>query len=144
MVRELTDRAAVLDVVAAYATALDTRDWVSLRELFTDDAVCALGGSVGSPVGPDAIVEAISSILVPLDATQHLVGNSVVRLHGDDAGHTAYVQAQQVRRGTPGGDLYIVAGRYDDRLRRTADGWRFSYRGLTRMWTDGNRAVRYP
>ena len=38
MLQELADRAAIVDAVIAYATALDTRDWERLGALFTDDA----------------------------------------------------------------------------------------------------------
>jgi len=139
--RQLIDRAAVLDVVVAYATALDTRDWAGLESLFTDDAEVDYGPSVGAAHGPQAIAAVLRRTLEHLDATQHLMGNSVVRVSGDEASHTGYVQGQHVRRGVPGGDLYLVAGRYEDRLRRTPDGWRFTYRTLVRSWSQGNRAV---
>jgi hypothetical protein len=35
----------------------------------------------------------------------------------------------------------VVAGRYEDRLVRTADGWRIAHRELITMWTAGNLAV---
>jgi len=136
-----SDRSAVLDVVVAYATALDTRDWALLESLFAPDARVEFGGSVGSARGAAAIATLLRSTLERLDATQHLLGNSVVRLDGDTAEHTCYVHGQHVRHGTPGGELYVVAGRYDDQLRRSTDGWRFTSRALTRSWRDGNRAV---
>ncbi|WP_157985267.1 nuclear transport factor 2 family protein [Lentzea terrae] len=55
--------------------------------------------------------------------------------------HLPGALAQHIRRNTPGGELYVVTGRYDDTLRRTADGWRFTHRTLTRSWSDGNPAV---
>ncbi|WP_322753545.1 nuclear transport factor 2 family protein [Frankia sp. Cas3] len=141
---ELADRGAILDVVAAYATALDTRTWAALDGLFTDDAVCTYGGSIGDLTGQNAIIKSLRSVLEPLDATQHQITNSVVRVHGDTAEHTAYVHAQHVRHGVPGGELYTIGARYDDQLRRTPDGWRFTRRELTRIWTDGNRGVLHP
>ena len=47
-------------------------------------------------------------------------------------------------RGTEGGDNYIIAGRYDDRVVRTPDGWRIAHRVLTVDWTEGNPAVVRP
>jgi hypothetical protein len=63
---------------------------------------------------------------------------------GDEAEHTCYYQAQHVRLGLPGGEKFLAGGRYDDRLRRTRDGWRFTYRGITSIWTEGNPAAITP
>ena len=50
MLQELADRAAIVDAVISYATALDTRDWERLGSLFTDDACWEYSGSEnGSP-----------------------------------------------------------------------------------------------
>lgn len=140
-VRALADRVAVLDTVFAYAHALDTKDWAALPALFTDDAQVDFGGRAGTARGPEEIAEALRRPLRELDGSLHMVTNSVVRVSGDTTTHRACVFARHLRRGTPGGDLYVIVGRYDDRLRRTADGWRFSHRTLTRTWSDGNPAV---
>jgi len=140
-VAEQSDRVAVLEVVASYATALDTKNWSLLETLFAPDATVNFGSSVGSAQGPAAIASLLRSTLERLDGSQHLVANSVVRLAGDIAEHTCYVQGQHIRRGAPGGELYLVAGRYDDQFRRTADGWRFTSRTITRSWSDGNWGV---
>jgi hypothetical protein len=39
------------------------------------------------------------------------------------------------------GDKFLGGGRYDDRLRRTADGWRFTHRKIISVWSEGNPAV---
>ncbi|MFJ3591279.1 nuclear transport factor 2 family protein [Streptomyces sp. NPDC090231] len=141
MLQELTDRAAIVDAVIAYATALDTRDWEALGSLFTDDACWEYGGSGERLRGPDAIVARISTSLERVDATQHLNGNHVGAVHGDEAEHTCYYQAQHVRHGLPDGEKFLGGGRYEDRLRRTPDGWRFTHRRITNIWSDGNPAV---
>jgi len=42
-----------------------------------------------------------------------------------------------VRVKDAGGDNFIIAGRYEDELLRTPDGWRISFRRLVVMWTQG-------
>jgi len=84
------------------------------------------------------VVERIRATLEPLALTQHLYGNHVVVVDGDEATHTCYVQAQHVR---DDGAKYLGAGRYADRLRRTEAGWRFSHRVLTSMWNEGDPSV---
>ncbi len=144
MLRELTDRAAIVDAAISYATALDTRDWRKLAALFTNDATWEYIGTGERLVGPDAIVARISTSLARFDATHHLNSNHVAVVHGDEAQHTCYYQAQHVRSGLPDGDKFLGAGRYDDRLRRTPDGWRFTQRRITTVWSEGNPAVIMP
>jgi ketosteroid isomerase-like protein len=141
MSQELADRAAIVDAVIAYATALDTRDWARLGSLFTDDARWEYAGSGERLSGPDAIVARISASLERFDATHHLNGNHVAAVDGNEAEHTCYYQAQHVRRGLPGGEKFLSGGRYDDRLRRTPDGWQFTHRRITSVWSEGNPAV---
>ncbi|NED78935.1 nuclear transport factor 2 family protein [Streptomyces sp. SID11233] len=107
MLQELTDRAAIVDAVIAYATALDTRDWAALGALFTDDARWEYSGSEERLHGPDAIVTRIRTSLERIDATQHLNGNHVAAVHGDEAEHTCYYQAQHVRHGLPDGGKFV-------------------------------------
>jgi 3-phenylpropionate/cinnamic acid dioxygenase small subunit len=140
-VRELGDRAAILDVVIAYATALDTRDWEALAGLFTGDSRWEYRASGEQVHGPEAIVARIRPALEHLDATQHSNSNHVITVHGDQAEHRCYYRAQHVRRGLPDGELFLGAGRYDDRLRRTPDGWRLTERVLVSSWSEGNPAV---
>ncbi|OPG02613.1 nuclear transport factor 2 family protein [Microbispora sp. GKU 823] len=141
MLQELADRAAIVDAVIAYATAVDTRDWERLGALFTDDACWEYSGSGERLLGPDAIVARISTSVERFDATHHLNGNHVVAVHHDAAEHTCYYQAQHVRLGLPDGEKFLGGGRYDDRLRRTPDGWRFTHRRIISVWSVGNPAV---
>jgi len=43
--------------------------------------------------------------------------------------------------GTEGGDNYIMAGRYIDKLIRVGDEWRITERQLMLDWTEGNNQV---
>jgi 3-phenylpropionate/cinnamic acid dioxygenase small subunit len=139
-VRGLLDREEIVAVAVRYATALDSRDWPLMRTCFEPDVVGEYEG-IGTLDGVDAIEEVCRGALEPLDASQHLLGNHVVEVTGDDAAHTCQLHAQHVRLGAEGGDLYVVAGSYTDRLRRTPDGWRITHRRLAVSWTDGNPAV---
>lgn len=134
------DRQEIVDTAVRYATALDNRDWALLRTCFTDDAVAEYG-ALGPSAGYAAIEATCRAALMPLDASQHLISNHVVEVDGDEATLASYVQAQHVRVAAPGGPNRIVAGRYDDRLTRTAAGWRIRHRRLTVIWTEGNPAV---
>jgi 3-phenylpropionate/cinnamic acid dioxygenase small subunit len=139
-VQALLDRAEIIDVCVRYATALDSRQWELLATCFEPDARVEFEGF--EPVaGIEALVATCRAVLEPLDATQHLIGNHVVTVDGDEAHSQCYLQAQHVRSGAPGGDNYIMAGTYTDDLRRGADGWRITRRRLSITWTSGNPAV---
>jgi 3-phenylpropionate/cinnamic acid dioxygenase small subunit len=139
-VQGLRDRAEIIDVCVRYARALDQRDWDLLQTCFEPDATFDYDGM--EPFrGTEALVAVCRGALDPLDASQHLLGNHVVDVDGDEARSGCYLQAQHVRSGTPGGHTYIVAGTYTDHLRRGPDGWRITHRRLAVSWTDGNSAV---
>ena len=135
----LLDKQEITELCVRYTTALDTKDWALLRSCFTDAPVFVHPG--GRLSGFDKILARTSAALNPLDATQHLLGNITVEVAGATARSVCYFQAQHVRAGTPGGELYIIAGRYADSLERTPAGWRIAERVQTYMWRDGNRAV---
>jgi ketosteroid isomerase-like protein len=138
-IRRLADRQEIAELCARYAIALDTRDWELLESCFAPAPVFVHPG--GRLEGFAAILDRTRTALAPLTATQHLLGTMVAEVDGDTARSVCYFQAQHVRAGTPGGDTYIIAGRYADMLTRTADGWRITERVQTYTWRDGNRAV---
>ena len=137
----LLDESGIREVCTRYATALDSRDWDLLRTCFTKDAVTVYDG-IGECSGYDAIEELCRQALAPLTRTQHLLGNFSSDVKGDSATAQCYLQAQHVREGTEGGETYIIAGRYTDRLTRSPDGdWQIHWRRLETWWTGGNPAV---
>jgi hypothetical protein len=135
----VADHIAIVDVVVLYCEALDRRRFDDLHKVFTPDARVDYGTVVCE--GVDAVIDKVMTSIAHLDATMHTVSNHRVTVDGDSAVHSCYLHGQHVMVGTPGGELYVIAGRYDDRLVRTPDGWRIAERTLTRVWTDGNREV---
>ena len=135
----VNDEKAIVDLTIAYAWALDTKQFDDLRLIFAADAVGDLAGVHCE--GLDAITARIERPLSRLDATQHLVSNHQVHVDGDTATCRCYLIGQHVKKGTPGGDTFVIAGTYEDELARTSDGWRIAHRTLDVVWTDGNPAV---
>lgn len=136
------DEKAIIDLTIAYTWALDTKQFDELRNVFAPDATGLLHGVACDD--REAIISRISGSIVRLDATQHLIGNHQVRIDGDTATCRCQLQSQHVKRGTDGGDNYIIGGLYDDRLARTADGWRITHRTMEETWNSGNRKVVKP
>lgn len=138
--QRLIDERAIVGVALTYCRALDTRDWELLRTIFVPDATARLGTS-SQQEGVDAIIDRCRAALGALDLSHHLVGNHEVSVDGDVATHRCYLQAQHVRTAADGGSNFVVAGRYEDRLVRTDEGWKIAHRDLVTMWTEGNPAV---
>jgi ketosteroid isomerase-like protein len=139
----LLDERDIVALAARYCRALDTKDWPLLAGVFLPDATAELG----SPLlleGLDAIRHRIRTALEFLDDSQHLVGNHEVTVDGDTGTHRCYLQAQHIREVPDGSPNYMIAGRYEDRVQRTPDGWRIAHRTLTVMWSEGNLAVVRP
>jgi 3-phenylpropionate/cinnamic acid dioxygenase small subunit len=138
-VTDSEDRSAIAALTIDYCWALDTRDWDALREVFLPDAVAELG----SPelFGIEAIIDRVSSALGPLDDSQHMVSTHQIVIDGDRARSRCYFQAQHIRAGASGSPHFIIAGRYEDELVRTDQGWRIARRRLVPMWREGNSEV---
>lgn len=138
-VQTLHDRLAIADLTHAYCWALDSRDWAALDQVFLTDATAELR----SPLleGRDAIRSRIARALDPLDATQHTVTNHMIVVDGDRASCRCYLHSQHVRLAAEGTPHYVIAGRYEDELVRTPDGWRISFRRLVVVWSEGNLDV---
>ncbi len=134
------DRAAIVDLTHRYAWALDTKQLDLLDDVFLEDATADLR-SAALLEGREAIKARIGRALGPLDATQHTVTNHLIAVDGDRATSTCYLHSQHVRRGVEGGELYVIAGRYEDELARTPDGWRIRFRRLVTVWSEGNLEV---
>lgn len=139
-VERLLDQQAIIAVALRYCRALDTNDWALLADVFVPGATARLGGPP-ELIGLEAITARCRAALTPLDDSQHMVSNHEVQIEAETATHRCYLQAQHIRRNSVGGPNYMIGGRYEDRLVRTADGWRISHRTLTVMWSDGNPAV---
>jgi hypothetical protein len=137
----MDDTAAIVAVTHAYCWALDSHAWDDLDQVFTPDASAELGGEFA---GLDAIKERVSSVLTLLRASQHMVATHQVVVDGDRATCRCYLHAQHVRDLDGLEAQFIVGGRYDDELLRTAAGWRIARRALTVIWTAGDPAVLQP
>ena len=132
---QMLDEKAIVDLTIAYAWALDGNDYERLRDVFVPEAFAMLGKECH---GIDEIIARVDAALTDLDQSQHIVSNHQVEVDGDSATCRCYFQAQH----TYGGANFIVAGRYLDELRRTADGWRIVHRVLKPDWREGDPSVR--
>jgi len=138
--RVLWDRAEIMELMHRYAAAVDSRDWITLRSLFTDEIgaeMVGLEADLGIPVNttPDRWIDVISRGLARYSVTQHSMSNHRIELAGDKAVCTTYVVARHfIRDGKDGQSIYSVGGYYCNDIVRTADGWKIGKWKLVGTW----------
>jgi uncharacterized protein (TIGR02246 family) len=122
----LEDRWAITQLFHEYAFHFDRNQPEAVAELFAEDAVIDYGPEVAPIRGREAIAPRITAGLDQIfEATSHHISNVSIDFDGSDtASAVAYVYAwHKYRDGSPDGYLW---GQYHNRLRRTADGWKFA------------------
>ena len=139
-IRGLSDKQEIVDVMNQYTTALDTRNWELLEATMTPDGQADFGNLAGVGIldSPQALVELCRKSLQDLRATQHLQGNYEVKVDGDTAQASCYLQANHFADGLPGGDEFVVWAKYRDDFVRTENGWRIKKRYLDTIHAGGN------
>jgi 3-phenylpropionate/cinnamic acid dioxygenase small subunit len=129
-VRELTDRAAITDVLFTYARLVDERDFAAVAGVFTDDCLAEYGVRETEILHSAAEVVAwLTGQLPEGTATSHHISNVQISLPGpDQAEATSYVHAWHRLPGAPVDP--VILARYVDRFERTAGGWRIAHRRM--------------
>ena len=129
-------------VLIAYALLCDGRNWKNIATVFSDDASAAYGGRALPDVA--AIVFMLRNNLGGCGPTQHLLGNLQVWVDSDQV--TSRIEVRASHRGTGGkqDQTYDCMGHYDDRWKRTSQGWRIAHRTMTVALEFGSRNVLGP
>jgi ketosteroid isomerase-like protein len=124
-VARMLDRQAIEQLLAGdYPHALDSRDFDAYAALFTEDGELTLQGQTAK--GRPAI-KAFVSALPPDPRVMHPISNLSYAIDGDTAKGGAYWQDIGLVAGTPG---VLVAGRYEDTLRKENGAWRIATRNI--------------
>jgi ketosteroid isomerase-like protein len=131
----VADRLAVSAVLDDYARGIDSKDWELVASVFTDDATLDYSAFGGPKGGRDDVVAWLQVAVSAFAMTQHHITNRHITLEGDEASSAAELFAPM---GLPSGDgklsMLLSGGCYNDRLKRTPDGWKISSRVCDRAW----------
>jgi 3-phenylpropionate/cinnamic acid dioxygenase small subunit len=135
---ELAERAAIVDLLATYALAVDTKDWDLYESVFAEDAVIDYTSSGGVRGSRQEARKWVSEALQPFTMTQHLVTNHHIDLDGDTAScRCDFFNPMGLPDSTGELKVFFVGGVYHDRLRRTAQSWLITERVEQMLWTKG-------
>lgn len=135
---ESCDRCAIVSVLAELALTADTSDLDVYLQWYTDDAVWEAhgidGGVSGVRRGREEIRVAAeqrraSGLQGPGTATRHTLSTTAIEFESPVVATSRSVFA--FYGSTTGTPELLSMGCYDDRLHRTADGWRLAHRVIT-------------
>ncbi|BBX16147.1 polyketide cyclase [Mycolicibacterium duvalii] len=123
----MTDRDDIVELTISYATAIDSKQYVQLQDVFTDDARVDYG-EVGQWTGGAAVAQFMEEVHVMAAATMHRMTNQAIVIDGDVATVRTYVDALILLEDGSGAN---PVGYYDDVVVRTPAGWRIDKRTYT-------------
>ncbi len=125
------------DLLVRYATVIDARDWAGLDTVFTPDAHLDYRSAGGIRGSFSEVRQWLSEVLPIFTSTQHLIVNRAVQIAPDGTARARSIfhnPNQLLVGGEPW--LFVVGGRYHDRMVRTPDGWRIASRVEETLWWD--------
>jgi SnoaL-like domain len=118
-----------------YLRALDTKQWGEFADTLTGDVVGDYGGSLGEEhhfTDRDSLVEFMRTSLPANVISEHRVTHPEITIDGDEATATWYLQDRVI---VAEFDFMLIgAAFYNDRYRRTEDGWKISATGYKRTY----------
>jgi hypothetical protein len=130
---DLADRLAIFDIYSRYAWAMDTGDREMFEAVWTAEATWVCEALRLDLHGRDAILRYFDKGPGRLPAVPDLGGNirlaslPILDIDGDTARGRAEMAAFRVEDSSV---CTYTIGKYDDRLERTADGWRIAHRDM--------------
>lgn len=134
------DTIGIVNVINLYAFAVDTLQWDLLDRVFAADVRADFGGAAKWQ-DLASLKRDFAAIHGPFRATQHSTTNHQAVVNGDRANAISYVHGRFIRAVPMGGDMFESCGWYDDKLIRTAAGWRIEHRVCRTIWSGGNPRV---
>jgi len=133
-IQALVDKQEIYELSCQYMRGLDRLDEKLLHDVFFEDAWCDYGFTEGTPA---EFIKFALSALQDHNANQHMIGNVLIELEGDEAYGEVYFQAYHkvsAETGT-GFEEVIIAGRYLDRYEKRDGVWKFAYRSEIVDWS---------
>lgn len=125
-----TDESALIALSHAYADAVRHIDADAWAATWLEDGRWVLGPG-REVTGRAAVLEMWSTSMAKYARVVQVYTSCSFSIDGDDAsGRCQFFELNEVADGS----RHVLAGHYDDTYRRTADGWRFASRQLTKYY----------
>ena len=122
----------IYELSCRYMRGLDRHDKQLMREQFWEDGWCEYGFFNSSPT---ELIDFCMEALKEHTANQHMIGNVLIELEGEQAYGEVYFQAYHKIASEKGFEDVIIAGRYLDRYECRDGVWKFAYRSEIVDWS---------
>ncbi len=109
-----------------FARAMDERDWNAITQIMTEDATAEMG--TGPLADRSQVIALMRSFLDDCGPTQHLLGNLVIDVSGDQAVSRCYVSDMHKGAGDKDHLTFSTIGEYHDRWQKIDGRWRMVHR----------------
>ena len=129
---ELIAKQDIYELIARYMRGLDRLDADLLRSVFHEDGWCEYG-ICNAP--PFEFVDFAMGALKDHEANQHMIGNVLIDVEGDQAYGEVYFNAYHKVKAESGFNDLTIAGRYLDRYERRDGVWKIAYRSEVADWS---------
>lgn len=138
---ELAHRAAISDVIFAYARSLDRHEWNLLRSILTDEVDTDFTAATGQPparLQAEQLVQGLQHLLGREGLkTQHLSTNHTYEITEPTATATSYYVAQHFLPDLTDSKSFIVHGYYTWHLNVSSGKWQISGIKVHVDWISG-------
>jgi len=122
----------IYELSCRYMRGLDRLDRDLLLSVFHEDGWCEYGFS-NCP--PREFIDYAINALREHEANQHMIGNVLIDVEGDEAFGEVYFNAYHKVKADAGFEDIIIAGRYLDRYEKRDGRWKMAYRSERVDWS---------
>ncbi|MFT4520558.1 MAG: hypothetical protein ACI9JM_002961 [Halioglobus sp.] len=122
----------IYELSCKYMRGLDRLDENLMLSVFFEDAWCDYGFTKGPAT---EFVGFCMEALKSHAANQHMIGNVLIDIQGDEAFGEVYFNAYHKTPTEDGFEDVIIAGRYLDRYEKRDGLWKFAYRSERVDWS---------
>lgn len=132
--QEMLDHHEIRKTLSEYCHGCDRCDEERMGSVYLEDSFDDHGNFRAS--GPEFVRLMTAEVRTTTTGLSHLLGQSLIRVDGDEAGAETYFLAVIRKAGEDGGETcHQLGGRFIDKLNRVDGRWRIKHRCVVRDWS---------
>ena len=129
----MLDKVDIQETISLYHEGGSTADWDQVIATFVPDGIWEVPALRIRSEGHAAIRETMTALMAPIEYLVQINAPAIIAVDGDSASARSLIRECAKFHGQSG--VIDVVGQFNDELRRTPNGWRFSHRTFTIIGT---------